>query len=219
MDDYEHATTAKPQTDSICTMARLAPAMSCSSDCNFRAFTKHKPNVNATIGRQLNDTALFFRALIPSLAPRVQRTCLHTLGKDLPKPRNVTEMLGDLGAIHLIDQKALGALAASEAVLVAKGLAASGQMLEGGRARELGRRVAASANAAEMLTIVSSVPLECFRSTSADVLVSNFSSMDIQNMDKSRKVFIAKKVETFFLDGFSGGSIHENLEYQTCLRN
>ncbi len=128
-------------------------------------------------------------------------------------------MLGDLGAIHLIDQKALGALAASEAVLVAKGLAASGQMLDRGKARELGRRVAASANAAEMLTIASSVPLECFRSTSADVLVSNFSSMDIQNMDKSRKVFIAKKVETFFLDGFSGGSIHENLEYQTCLRN
>lgn len=97
-------------------------------------------------------------------------------------------------SINFIPQKTLANFSANDTLKIAKALGSSGQKLDKEKAQQLGKKVPKDADAGDMLSLASSIPLDCFKNTSVDKLVANFSNMDIENMDKSRKAFIAKKV-------------------------
>jgi len=88
----------------------------------------------------------------------------------------------------------MGNFSGSDSLDIAKALSTSNKKLDEESARSLGRNVPKTANAKDLLSLASSIPIECFNQTSASDLVNNLGKMDLDNMDSFRKTFIAKNV-------------------------
>ena len=82
----------------------------------------------------------------------------------------------------------------ADSLNIAKALATGGKKLSKQMAKNLGANIPADTKVTDVLSLASSIPLECFNNTNATELVGNLAAMDTENMDNSRKSFIANKV-------------------------
>lgn len=96
--------------------------------------------------------------------------------------------------IGLLSMSALNNFSASDSVKIAKALSSGNQKMSKEMAKSLGANIPVSASVTEVLSIASSIPLECFNNTKPSDLVSSLEKMDTDNMDSFRKSFIANKV-------------------------
>ena len=83
----------------------------------------------------------------------------------------------------------------ADSLEIAKALATADKKLDSELAKNLGRNVPKTADAKDLMSLASSIPIECFNQTSAADLVNNLGKMDLDNMDSFRKTFVANKVK------------------------
>ncbi len=75
--------------------------------------------------------------------------------------------------ISLLTPTKMGNFSGSDSLDIAKALSTSNKKLDEESARSLGRNVPKTANAKDLLSLASSIPIECFNQTSASDLVNN----------------------------------------------
>jgi hypothetical protein len=92
----------------------------------------------------------------------------------------------------------LSAFTPSQALAVAQALNSNnGQSLSPHMAASLGANIPPNTPLTSIASIASSVPLNCFASTSPAQLVSLIGNMDTENMSPSRKSYLGSKVKRF----------------------
>ena len=77
---------------------------------------------------------------------------------------------------------------------IAKALVSGKKKINKKMAKNLGANIPKTAKIADVISIASAIPLECFNNSSPADLVSAISDMDTENMDTFRKSFIANKI-------------------------
>ena len=82
----------------------------------------------------------------------------------------------------------------ADSLQIGLALATSGKQLDPASAMAIGKNIPKTANAKDLMSIASSIPLQCFNNTLPSDLVNNLAQMDLGNMDSFRKTFIADKV-------------------------
>ena len=82
----------------------------------------------------------------------------------------------------------------ADSLKIGMALATSGKKLDEKSTDALGKNIPKTANAKDLLSIASSIPIQCFNNTLPSDLVNNLAQMDLDNMDSFRKTFIAQKV-------------------------
>lgn len=90
----------------------------------------------------------------------------------------------------------LGNFSKADSLEIAKSLATGSIKLDKKATENLAKNIPKTANAKDLLSLASSIPIECFNNTKPSELVDNLADMDLENMSKFRKAFIAKKVKT-----------------------
>lgn len=98
---------------------------------------------------------------------------------------------------------ALNNFTGDDALKIAKALATGDQKMSKEMAKSLGANIPANTSVNDVLSIASSVPLECFDNAKPADLISNLEKMDTDNMDSFRKSFIAKKVTKIIIHQFN----------------
>jgi len=173
------------EDDTLVTYDRINPLLPCKRDCQFNRFLSIPSNFS-------NNTVAFAQNALKLLKPEVN--CRLMFGKILTPPSNADDLIKNLNQITLLTPSSLNNFSAADSLNIAKALSSSNRTLHKTLANSLGANIPTNVSATEVLSIASSVPLECFIIADSSLLAKGLSQMDIENMDDFRKSFIASSI-------------------------
>lgn len=100
--------------------------------------------------------------------------------------------------IGLLSLSDLNNFTSADSLLIAKALSSGNKTVDKEMAKSLAANIPKNTKVSDVLSVASSIPLECFNNSSPSELVSVLGKMDVENMDSFRKSFIANKVNRRF---------------------
>jgi hypothetical protein len=192
--DLKKAGLEAVKRESLLIIGRYNKTVFCKRDCNFDDVVKLGKNPQSSMMTLVNNSAAFGKLIMPLMDPKVQRQCRNTIAKNVVPPKTASEIKSDLSLISLLTPTTLNNFSKSDSLEIAKALALGSKNLDKEASKSLGKNIPKDANAKDLLSLASSIPIECFNTTLTSDLVNGLGKMDVENMDSFRKTFIANKI-------------------------